>query len=95
MNVVMGVALQVEQQPVADALCGIPGMRFADFLIPAIGSFLAQQTVMLDVVHQFQQGKSHEALNDEKHDAPRAIQHRQQTCHQDRQRHNHPHAVGG
>jgi len=60
---VVGMALQIDQQPVARPLCRIPRMARHQMLIFTLAKVLSRQAVMLDIVDQFELKNGHNRLN--------------------------------
>jgi hypothetical protein len=62
MDMMVGMALQVQQQQPRDAMRRIPGMVQLDRLIPALPQMAARQAVVLYIIRQFQLPDRHDSL---------------------------------
>lgn len=65
-DVMVSMTLQAEQKVIGHAVVGIPGMCGSDALIIAGWFAFAQQTVVLDVIDDFQQRKGDDTLCEKK-----------------------------
>ena len=50
---VVGMALQVDQQPVGPLVRGVPAVVRFDVLVLALPQMFAGQAIMFDIVHDF------------------------------------------
>ena len=83
--VVVGMALQVDQQPVGGFVCGVPAMPWQDVFVFARTKVAAGQAVMLHIVDQFQLPDGDEGLQGEQGHALRAAEDASQRKHADLQ----------
>ena len=69
MQVVVQVALKIDQHAVGHHMVGVPGVHHAERFGLAVGGIadeLALQTLVLDVVHRLQQHKRNDRLRAKK-----------------------------